>query len=94
MEANGGSVFSIPGERPAADGPAEVGPPPYYHRADCNICRKQDGLKTGSALLDAPVPGGYIVEGEHFLAEHAPLQSSSAGLSSSKPSGISSTSAR
>ena len=24
-------------------------------------------------------PGGYIVEGEHFLAEHAPLQESSAG---------------
>jgi diadenosine tetraphosphate (Ap4A) HIT family hydrolase len=72
-------VFSIPGERPAADGQGEVGPPPHYHRADCNICRKQDGLKTGSALLDAPVPGGSIVEGEHFLAEHAPLQSSSAG---------------
>jgi hypothetical protein len=29
--------------------------------------------------LDAPRPGGYIVEGEHFLVEHAPLQSSSAG---------------
>jgi diadenosine tetraphosphate (Ap4A) HIT family hydrolase len=66
---------------PPADneGSAEVGPPPYYHRSDCNICRKQDGVKTGSALLDVPVPGGYIVEGEHFLVEHAPLQSSSAG---------------
>jgi len=30
-------------------------------------------------LLDAPIPGGYIVETEHFLAEHAPLQESSAG---------------
>src|SRR5580704_1741743 len=59
--------------------PAEVGPPPYYHRSDCNICRKQDGLKTGSVLLDVPVPGGYIAESEHFLAEHAPLQESSAG---------------
>ena len=59
--------------------PVEIGPPPYYHRSDCNICRKQDGLKTGSALLDVPRPGGYIVEGEHFLAEHAPLQESSAG---------------
>ena len=59
--------------------PVEVGPPPYYHRSDCNICRKQDGLKTGSVLLDVPVPGGYIVEREHFLAEHAPLQESSAG---------------
>jgi diadenosine tetraphosphate (Ap4A) HIT family hydrolase len=57
----------------------EVGPPPYYHRSDCNICRKQDGLKTGSALLDVPRPGGYIVEREHFVAEHAPLQESSAG---------------
>jgi hypothetical protein len=52
--------------------PVEIGPPPYYHRSDCNICRKQDGLKTGSELLDVPRPGGYIVEGEHFLAEHAP----------------------
>jgi diadenosine tetraphosphate (Ap4A) HIT family hydrolase len=60
-------------------GSAEIGPPPYYHRADCHICLKQDGLKTGSELLDAPIPGGYIVEGEHFLAEHAPLQESSAG---------------
>jgi diadenosine tetraphosphate (Ap4A) HIT family hydrolase len=58
---------------------AEVGPAPYYHRSDCNICRKQDNLKTGSKLLDVPRPGGYIVEGEHFVAEHAPLQESSAG---------------
>jgi hypothetical protein len=57
----------------------QIGPPPYYHRSDCNICRKQDDLKTGSELLDAPRPGGYIIEGEHFLAEHAPLQESSAG---------------
>ena len=57
----------------------EIGPPPYYHRSDCNICRKQDGLKTGSELLDVPIPGGYIVEREHFLVEHAPLQESSAG---------------
>ena len=68
---------------PEASGPgtgsAEVGPPPYYHRSDCHICRKQDGLKTGSKLLDAPIPGGYIVETEHFLVEHAPLQESSAG---------------
>ena len=63
----------------ASESPAEIGPAPYYHRSDCNICRKQDGLKTGSGLLDAPRPGGYIVEGEHFLAEHAPLQESSAG---------------
>jgi diadenosine tetraphosphate (Ap4A) HIT family hydrolase len=66
-------------EKPSDGRPAGIGPAPYYHRADCNICRKQDGLETGSALLDAPSPEGYIVETEHFLAEHAPLQSSSAG---------------
>ena len=67
------------GAQPSGVPPVEIGPAPYYHRSDCNICRKQDGLKTGSALLDVPVPGGYIVESEHFLAEHAPLQESSAG---------------
>jgi diadenosine tetraphosphate (Ap4A) HIT family hydrolase len=67
-------------EPPASsEGSAEIGPPPYYHRSDCNICRKQDGLKTGSELLDTPIPGGYVVENEHFLVEHAPLQESSAG---------------
>src|ERR1700689_62382 len=66
-------------EKPSGERPAEIGPPPYYHRSDCNICRKQDGLKTGSELLDVQRPGGYIVEGEHFLAEHGPLQESSAG---------------
>jgi diadenosine tetraphosphate (Ap4A) HIT family hydrolase len=71
--------MSTPSEKPSSERPAEIGPPPYYHRSDCNICRKQDGLKTGSALLDVPRPGGYVVEGEHFLAEHAPLQESSAG---------------
>src|SRR5580698_7095031 len=65
--------------KPSSERPVEIGPPPYYHRSDCNICRKQDDIKTGSELLDAPRPGGYIVEGEQFLAEHAPLQQSSAG---------------
>jgi diadenosine tetraphosphate (Ap4A) HIT family hydrolase len=64
---------------PVSDASAEIGPPPYFHRSDCHICRKQDGLKTGSALLDAPRPGGYVVEDEHFVVEHAPLQESSAG---------------
>src|ERR1700722_2838526 len=71
--------MSVPSEKPSSERPAKIGPPPYYHRPDCNICRKQDGLKTGSKLLDAPRPGGYVVEGEHFLAEHAPLQESGAG---------------
>jgi diadenosine tetraphosphate (Ap4A) HIT family hydrolase len=70
---------SISSEQQSSERPAEIGPAPYYHRSDCNICRKQDGLKTGSKLLDVPIPGGYVVEGEHFLAEHAPLQESSAG---------------
>jgi diadenosine tetraphosphate (Ap4A) HIT family hydrolase len=63
----------------SGEGSTDAGPPPYYHRSDCNICRKQDGLKTGSALLDSPIPGGYVVGGDHFLVEHAPLQESSAG---------------
>jgi diadenosine tetraphosphate (Ap4A) HIT family hydrolase len=71
--------MSVSSEKPSSERPVEIGPAPYYHRSDCNICRKQDDLKTGSALLDVPRPGGYIVEGEHFLAEHAPLQESSAG---------------
>ena len=71
--------MSVSSAKPSGERPEEIGPAPYYHRSDCNICRKQDGLKTGSELLDAPRPGGYIVEGEHFLAEHAPLQESSAG---------------
>ena len=62
-----------------SDGTVEIGRPPYYHRSDCNICKKQDGVKTGSELLDYPPPGGYIVEQEHFLVEHAPIQESSAG---------------
>src|ERR1700684_2481710 len=72
-------MFTYPEAPASSEGSAEIGPPPYYHRSDCHICRKQDGLKTGSELLDAPRPSGYIVEGEHFLVEHAPLKSSSAG---------------
>ena len=72
-------MFTYPEATESSEGSAEIGPPPYYHRSDCNICRQQDGLKTGSELLDAPRPAGYIVESEHFLVEHAPLKSSSAG---------------
>ena len=72
-------MFTFPETPEGSQASAEIGPAPYHHRSDCNICRKQDGIKTGSALLDVPRPGGYIVEGEHFLVEHAPLQSSSAG---------------
>jgi diadenosine tetraphosphate (Ap4A) HIT family hydrolase len=72
-------MFTYPEAPASTEGAAEIGPPPYYHRSDCNICRQQDGLKTGSELLDAPRPAGYIVEDEHFLVEHAPLKSASAG---------------
>jgi diadenosine tetraphosphate (Ap4A) HIT family hydrolase len=72
-------MFTYPETSPENTSSSEVGPSPYFHRSDCNICRKQDGLPTGSALLDHPPVGGYIVETEHFLAEHAPLQASSAG---------------
>jgi hypothetical protein len=72
-------MFTYPEAPASSEGSAEIGPPPYYHRSDCNICRHQDGLNTGSERLDAPVPGGYIVEGVQFLAEHAPLQLASAG---------------
>jgi hypothetical protein len=43
-------------ETPSSEAPVEIGPAPYYHRSDCNICRKQDDLKTGSKLLDVPLP--------------------------------------
>jgi diadenosine tetraphosphate (Ap4A) HIT family hydrolase len=72
-------MFTYPDAPTGGEGSAEIGPPPYYHHSDCNICRQQDGVKTGSELLDAPRPSGYIVEDEYFLAEHAPLKSSSAG---------------
>jgi len=61
-----------------------------FHRSDCNICRKQDGLKTGSALLDVPRAGGYIVDGEHFLVSSThPCSHPVRGRSSSRPSAIS-----
>jgi diadenosine tetraphosphate (Ap4A) HIT family hydrolase len=72
-------MFTYPETPTIGEGSAEIGPPPYYHRSDCNICRQQDGLKTGSELLDAPRPDGHIVEDEHYLVEHAPLKSAGAG---------------
>ena len=49
-------MFTYPEASASTEGSAEIGPPPYFHRSDCNICRQQDGLKTGSELLDAPRP--------------------------------------
>ena len=71
--------MQVPPETPdKTDSNVEIGPSPYFHQSDCNICKKQDGVKTGSELLDYPAPGGYIVEQEHFLVEHAPIQECSA----------------
>jgi diadenosine tetraphosphate (Ap4A) HIT family hydrolase len=64
---------------PSEPASVEIGPAPYFHRSDCHICLKQDGKTTGSGLLDTPSPGGYVLEEESFLAEHAPIQESSAG---------------
>jgi hypothetical protein len=47
-------MFTYPEAPTSGEGSAEIGPGPYYHRSDCNICRQQDGLKTGSELLDGP----------------------------------------
>jgi hypothetical protein len=46
-------MFTYPDAPISGEGSVEIGPPPYYHRSDCNICRKQDGLKTGSEPLAA-----------------------------------------
>jgi hypothetical protein len=77
-----------PGEQRSSERPVEIGPPPSYHRSDCNICRKQDGLKTGSGLLDVPPPGGYFhlwlvpkkdegeLRGVAYLTQQPPLTTS------------------
>jgi hypothetical protein len=72
-------MFTYPDPPASSEGSPEVGPAPYFHRSDCNICRQQDGLKTGSDLLDGPRPKGPIVESERYVVEHAPLKSSSVG---------------
>jgi diadenosine tetraphosphate (Ap4A) HIT family hydrolase len=68
-------MFIYPEKRRSRKDPAETGSPPYYHQSDCLICRKQDG----QGHEETPPPGGYIVEGKHFLVEHAPLKLSNAG---------------
>ncbi len=56
------SMFTYPEAPASSEGSVEIGSPPYFHRSDCNICRRQDGLKTGSEFLDAPRLGGYKFE--------------------------------
>ena len=82
------------GEKSSGEGSVEIGPPPYYHRSDCNICRKQDDLKTGSKLLDVPRPGGYIVEGEHSSPSTPRCRSAARERSYSRPGGMFSISPR
>jgi hypothetical protein len=45
-------MSSSPEEKQSGERQAAVGPPPYFHRSDCNICRKQDDLRT--AVLTTP----------------------------------------
>jgi diadenosine tetraphosphate (Ap4A) HIT family hydrolase len=68
-------MFTYPVKERSRKHPTETSSPPNYHRSDCLICRKQDGQGHEEA---APL-GGYIVEGKHFLVEHAPLKQSNAG---------------
>ncbi len=38
--------MQVPAETPDKTGSnVEIGPPPYFHQSDCNICKKQDGVK-------------------------------------------------
>src|SRR5580692_8208179 len=68
-------MFIYPEKRRSRKHSTETVSPPMNHRSDCLICRKQDG----QGREEAPPPGGYIVEGKHFLVEHAPLKLSNAG---------------
>ena len=68
-------MFIYPEKRRSRKHPEETSSLPMNHRSDCLICRKQDG----QGHEEAPPPGGYIVEGKHFLVEHAPLKLSNAG---------------
>lgn len=50
----------------------EIGPAPYFHQSDCKICLMQDGHFPALA-------GEHVLEGTHFIVQHAPLQQSNAG---------------
>ena len=68
-------MFIYPEKTRSCKRPTESSSSSKNHRSDCLICRKQDGQDHE----EAPPPGGYIVEGKHFLVEHAPLKLSNAG---------------
>jgi diadenosine tetraphosphate (Ap4A) HIT family hydrolase len=70
-------MFTYPETPASSEGPAEIGPPPYYHRSDCNICRQQDGEMTTSesaelgSILHRLVPAVKVatgVERVYYLA--------------------------
>ena len=71
-------MFTYPEAPATSEGSAEIGPSPYYHRSDCNICRHQDGLnmtpaesaELGSVLhrLVPAVKAATGVERVYFLA--------------------------
>lgn len=44
-------MFAYPEAPASGEDYVEIGPPPYRRRSDCNICRQEDGMKTGSELL-------------------------------------------
>jgi len=62
-------MSTSPENPPASTGSAEIGPPPYYHRSDCNICRKQDGLKTGSNRREHVVSDTVDLTGRSLTVE-------------------------
>jgi hypothetical protein len=59
----------------SSDESAEIGPPPYYHRSDCHICMKQDGLENAPHfhLWLVPRQGEGALRGLAYLAQRPPL---------------------
>jgi hypothetical protein len=66
-------MFRYPEAPASSEGSAEIGPPPYYHRSDCNICRQQDGLKN---LWLVPKKNEDPLRGVEYMAQQPPLTAS------------------
>jgi hypothetical protein len=45
-------MFVYPGKTESYKEPAEIGPRPWHHRSDCFVCRKQEGIGSGSSSID------------------------------------------
>jgi hypothetical protein len=71
-------MFIYPEKTRSRQGPAPIGPPPWYHRSDCHICQLEEGV---ASQLTAP----SIHKGKHFLVQHAPLKLSNAGTAIIEP---------